>query len=209
MRNYVVITHTIIKPFCLNKYKMAILVLVLYLVHTFGLVSCEFCYSSFYGVSYCSGYCNGYYGSEYCIDADTYIGSFTVAAFAGIIVGGLIFLGIFVAVIIAICVSCTKSAGQRGRVVQPMTTTSGISTVQSNGHVVQQHFNYATPTAPPVYSNTAYYPAYPPPPQQQPAYPPPPPQPMNEPMPPPVYAELNSQGQQPFTHNGGWPSTKQ
>ena len=42
MRNYVVITHTIIKPFCLNKYKMAILVLVLYLVHTFGKIDILF-----------------------------------------------------------------------------------------------------------------------------------------------------------------------
>ncbi|CAC5367964.1 unnamed protein product [Mytilus coruscus] len=178
---------------------MEILVLVLYLVHKFGLVSCEFCFNTFYGYSYCSGYCDGYYGSEYCV-YDYYIGSFTVAAFAGIIVGSVIFLGIFIAVIVAICASCTKSAGQRGRLIHPISTTSGISTVQSNGHVVQQHYNYATPTAPPVYTNMAYYSAYPPA---------APPQPMNEPMPPPIYAEANSQVQQPYANNGEGTSTKQ
>ncbi|XP_071122456.1 uncharacterized protein [Mytilus edulis] len=176
---------------------------ILFLICKFGFVLSDLCYKysytyGYYYTTYCYGYCYGYYGFQYCDNYDySHIGTLSIGAFVGLIIGCIIFFIFFVFVTVAICKSCTRSAGQHGRIVNP---AGGVSVVQTGQQqVVQQHFNYATPTAPPVYSNMAYYSAYPPP----------PPQPMNEPMPPPIYAEVNSHGQQPFTNNGGGPSTKQ
>ncbi|CAC5367962.1 unnamed protein product [Mytilus coruscus] len=158
---------------------------------------------SYYYCAYCDGYCYGPSSNEYC---DSYysnyyyyysyysyaaIGPFSVGAFVGLIIGSIIFLVFVIGVIVAICASCTKTAGQRGRVVHP---NNGIAVIHSNTNIAGQHM-YATPSAPPPYmfSNGGYGMGYH---TSSVLMPPPPPSyavlDQTRPPPPPTYSSLNS-----------------
>ncbi|VDI48418.1 Hypothetical predicted protein [Mytilus galloprovincialis] len=207
--------------------KMYLWILFLILKSGFVLSSTCYKYSYSYGsyTSYCSGYCYGSYGSQSCgyyyyyyylyyDNSSSYIGSLSIGAFAGLIIGSIIFFIFFVSVTVAICKSCTRSAGQHGRIVNP---TGGVSVVQTGQ---QQGGPGGYPYGPPqMYSNVGYHHGYPPPqpmnaygpPHPQPMNGPPPPQPMTGPPPPPAYAESRPEVNQPppvSTAFGGEPSTK-
>ncbi|XP_071122454.1 uncharacterized protein [Mytilus edulis] len=177
-----------------------------------GFVLSDYCYKYRFGgvyVSYCSGYCYGSYGYQYCdyyYYYDTsHIGTLSIGAFVGLIIGCIIFFIFFVFVTVAICKSCTRSAGQHGRIVNPAGGVSVVQTGQQQGGPGGYHYGH-----PQMYSNGGYHPGYPPP-QPMNAYGPPHPQPMTGPPPPPAYTESRPEVNQPppvSTAFGGEPSTK-
>ncbi|CAG2238674.1 unnamed protein product [Mytilus edulis] len=114
-------------------------------------------------------------------------------------------LYIFVSVTVAICKSCTRSAGQHGRIVNPTGGVSVVQTGQQQGGPGGYHYGH-----PQMNANVGYHHGYPPP-QPMNAYGPPHPQPMNGPPPPPAYVESRPEVNQPppvSTAFGGEPSTK-
>ncbi|CAC5391628.1 unnamed protein product [Mytilus coruscus] len=116
----------------------------------------------------------------------------SIGAFVGLIIGCIICFIILVSVTLAICKSCTRSAGPHGRVVKP---TGGVSIVQTGE---QQ----AYPPTHPMNVNGSYQPqpmnvngSYPPQPMNvNGSYPP---QPMTRPPQPPAYVESRPEVNQP------------
>ena len=56
----------------------------------------------------------------------------SVSTIAGIITGSIIGLVIIIIIIVAICATCTKKAGTRGRVIHTMNPSGGIVVLHSS-----------------------------------------------------------------------------
>lgn len=129
---------------------------------------CDFCYNT-YGLynsyTYCDGYCRGSYGNEYCT-------TISGGAIAGVVIGLLVAIGIFVLLVVLCIKGCNRQTtgtviGQTG--AGPSIAVVNSSQMASSG-MQGQPYGYGAPQQQP--QNVGYAPPHQVPESYPPVYPP-------------------------------------